>query len=287
MFEWFRRLFTRHNTQGENQSPDVPMTKHYVFNETGNIMLCATTDSINDFNDAIKDSFIDVSVFFTAMTKAVHSTTNPVTGKPFSIYNYQAVKHILSQSGMFVEMNVEEGVFSSTGVGAPMGKDLIQALLNRKFSESRLGFSQAMFNGMAFQEPDAEKRSGLNKEERKLCRNGNIFFICELLLGLPQTTAVLVNIRPSSIDGKTREKETDAQDLFSLGKLDDQAHQHKGNRRYWTFKKRTYLFLPPKFIKNNIAALRDADSIEYEDLITSIADRLKAATQSRVPVENE
>ncbi len=80
----------------------APMTKHYVFNETGNIMLCATTDSIHEFDKDIKDSFIDVSVFFSAMTKAVHSTTNPVTGKPFSIYNYQAVKNILGQSEMLL-----------------------------------------------------------------------------------------------------------------------------------------------------------------------------------------
>ena len=263
------RYLTRRNHK-VNPPLYAPMIKHYVFNETGNIMLCATTDSIRHFDEDIKDSFIDVSVFFSAMTKAVHSTTNPVTGKPFSIYNYQAVKNILGQSGMFIEMNVEEGVFSNKGVGDPMGKAFVETILNRKFSESRLNFSKGMFNGMGYQKIDAEKGAGLNDTQRKLCRGGNIFFVCELMLGLPQTSTILVNIEPYSFNGRTQEEDEDAQDIFHLGKKNETTHQHKGNRRYWKYKKRTYLFVPPKFLKNNIATLRDADAPEFEDLIESI-----------------
>ncbi|MCG8637557.1 MAG: hypothetical protein MI863_27265 [Desulfobacterales bacterium] len=273
MFERIRKFFT-----GPDQKRYIPMTKHYVFNETGNIMLCATADSIGEFNDDIKDSFIDVSVFFSAMTKAVHSTQNPVTGKPFSIYNYQAVKNILGQSGMFIELNVEEGVFSNKGVGTPMGKALIQRILNRKLPESRLGFLRGMFNGMGYQKIDTEKGAGLNKTQLKLCRSGHIFFVCELMLGLPQTSAVLVNIEPYSFNNRTRKAEKDAQDIFQLGKKDEKTHRHKGNLRYWKFKKRTYVFVPPKFLKKNITALRDADGKEFEDLVESIAGRLHTLT---------
>ncbi len=138
MIRCIRRFFKKQNNK-DSQPVYTPMKKHYVFNETGNIMLCSTSDSINNFDEDIKDSFIDLSVFFAAMTKAVHSTINPVTKKPFSIYNYQAVKNILSQSGMFVEMNVEEKRFRHRGVGESMGKDFIQTVLNRKFGRVNHG----------------------------------------------------------------------------------------------------------------------------------------------------
>ncbi|MGQ1786189.1 MULTISPECIES: hypothetical protein [unclassified Saccharicrinis] len=265
--------YLKGNNDKEAQSYYTPMTKHYVFNETGNIMLCATTDSIQNFDQDIKDSFIDVSVFFTAMTKAVHSVKNDVTDKPFTIYNYQAVKNILNQSGMFIEMNVEEGVFSHKGVGGPMGKELIQTVLNRNFSDSKLNFSKSMFNGMAYQVKGVQDKQNLSDRDRKLCRSGNIFFICELLLGLPQTTAVLVNIESKSIDEKSQ-KDNDAKDIFELGKVDERTHQYLGIEREWKFKKRTYLFAPPKFLKNNITALSDANAPEFDDLIEALADRL-------------
>lgn len=284
----FWRWLTRsgRNTAPAGQAPArvgyMPMAKHYVFNETGNIMLCATADSIQDFDKDIRDSFMDVSVFFTAMTKAVHSTVNPATGKPFSIYNYQAVKNILNQSGMFIETNVEEGVFCSRGVGAPMGKDFIQTVLNRDFSESRLPFARAMFNGMGYQKVPSEKWKKLNQSEQKLCRSGNIFFVGELLMGLPQTSAILVSIEPHSINKETGETDADRQNIFGLGIKNETEHEHRHKSRYWIYKKRTYLFVPPRFFKHNVSALKAPDSQEFEDYVDFLAGRLEAAATGQI-----
>ncbi len=272
MFGWLRRNESK-SSQQTRRSYYVPMPKHYVFNETGNIMLCATADSIHNFEEDIKDTFIDVSVFFSAMTKAVHSVINPATKRPFTIYNYQAVKNVITQSGMFIEMNVEEGVFRSKAVGAAMGKDFIQTILNRNFSESQLPFSKTMFNGMKYQEMGTENTSDPDKKQRHLCRNGTVFFICELLMGLPQTSAILVNIEPLSSNEITQDK--DAQDIFHLGKMDERGYVSKGHQRSWRFKKRSYLFVPPNFIKKNIERIGAAQSQEFDELIDILTDPLK------------
>jgi len=251
----------------------LPLAKHYVFNETGNILLCATADSIQHFNEDIRNSFMDISVFFTAMTKAVHSTINPVTRKPFSIYNYQVLKNILNQSGMFVETNVESGVFSSQGVGAPLGKALIQTILNRNFSESQLRFSRGMFNGMGYQKVSSDQWKKMSKDERRFCRSGNIFFIGELLLGVPQTSAVLVKIDPYTV---SRDPEKTRHNIFDLGNAaGENEHEYQQELRYWTYKKRTYLFVPPRFFKQNIARLKTSDAQEFDDYVAFLAERLQ------------
>ncbi|WP_156968092.1 hypothetical protein [Desulfobacter vibrioformis] len=256
----------------------LPLAKHYVFNETGNILLCATADSIQHFNEDIRNSFIDVSVFFTAMTKAVHSTINPVTQKPFSIYNYQVIKNVLNQSGMFVETNVEEGEFCSQGVGAPLGKELIQTILNRNFSEFQLHFSKGMFNGMGHQKVSSEQWQKMSKEERRFCRSGNIFFICELLLGVPQTSAIVVKIDPYTV---SKGPEEDRQNIFDLGNVNgEDEHEYQSASRHWTYKKRTYLFVPPSFFKSNIARLKTSDSQEFDSYVEFLAERLRAAAKN-------
>ncbi|MDF2178077.1 hypothetical protein P2G88_07405 [Aliiglaciecola sp. CAU 1673] len=269
----------------------VPMTKHYMFSETGNIMLCASKDSIQDFDKDIKDAFIDVTIFFSAMTKAIHSTINPVTQKPFSIYNYQAVKNVLSQSGMFIQLNVETGVFTSKDVGESLGKELVQKILNRNFSESRLAFSRGMFNAMGYQQPDEQEKQQLDARQLKFCQSGNIFFICESLLGLPQTTAILVNIEPYSgkeietlADGHGEHFETDddAQDVFSLGSKEERFHHPKGHCRMWRFKKRTYLFVPPRLLKNNAKFLSDVDSQDFDELINALALKLDETVKAQI-----
>lgn len=280
LWRWLTKKGNGADSSGQEAVPPeyVPLAKHYVFNETGNILLCATADSIQNFNEDIRNSFIDISVFFTAMTKAVHSTINPVTQKAFSIYNYQVLKNILNQSGMFVETNVEEGVFCSQGVGASLGKTLIQTILNRDFSESQLHFSKGMFNGMRYQKVSCDEWKKMSKDERRFCRSGNIFFIGELLLGVPQTSAILVKIDPYAV---SRGRGEDRQSLFDLGNVNgEDEHEYQGESRYWAYKKRTYLFVPPSFFKSNIARLKASDSQEFADYVEFLAERLQAVAKT-------
>ena len=273
MFKWILDRWSKEEPKESESNRYSPLVKHYVFNETGNIMLCATAESIRSMDEVIKDSFVDVSIFFSAMTKAVHGTTNPATGKPYSIYNYQAIKNILRGSGLFIETNVEEGYFSHTGVGHQLGKSFVETVLNRQFDGKTLNFSKAMLNGMGYQQKGAAE-AGTDSFKMNLCRSGTIFFVNELLLGLPQTSAVLVNIEPDSRRIEDDHFDEDKQDIFDLGLRNEKTHISKGITRSWKYKKRTYLFVPPKFLKNNLGSISQANSEEFEEFVEGLAARL-------------
>lgn len=250
------------------------ITKHYVFNETGNIMLCATPESLQQLDGELKMAFVDISVFFAAMTKALASTENPVTKRPYSLFNYQALKNMLADSGLFVETNVEQGTFSHEGVGRSLTQAWLQQVLNRDFKKQPLPFSNAMFNGMRYQQAEASQQQQLDDKQKQLCRGGSIFFIGELLLGVPQTSAVLLKVEPLSVNADAEVTEPDPQDIFSLAALDESKHQAKHKVRHWRFKKRTYLFVPPKYIAHASSGLGLPEQGEFANMVALLSDSL-------------
>lgn len=282
---WFSRIFCR--TPPSTQNPplsverDLPMPKHYVFNETGNILLSCTEESRKDFGSNISDIFTDISVFFAAMTQAMALTENPATGKPFSVYNYRAIRSILGQSGMFVETNVQEMEFASKRVGDDLGKDFVEQVLGRQFGGNKLPFTRAMFNGMKYQAKD--KRGQILSDASKLAtqQNGSLFFVCEVLMGIPQVSAILVKLEPFS-DGDrdsqvNQEKsfETKSQNFYGLEKIDSTSHSSAGIQRHWRYKKRSYLFIPPRLLSGNAAQLQAAGEQNMKELVLDLANQLK------------
>lgn len=286
MFNWFNKREKKVNQVNEPQSRSIyqPLPKYYMFNETGNIMLCTSERNIGGFDEDIKNSFIDVTVFFAAMSKAIHTTKNPKTDAYYSIYNYQAVKNVLLSSGMFIEVNVEENAFESEGVGESLGKAFLQHALNRNFGDVNLPFTRAMFNGMKYQHSLNKATSHQDiASDARYFRGGSIFFICEILMGIPQTTAVLLNIEPES------EEDTDAEqkhlgksaNMFDLGCKYENEHQPQHQNRRWKFKKRSYLFVPPKFIANNSASLSNGDNAQVSALVEKLQEGLKNKSLSQ------
>ncbi len=271
-FSWFRRPKAP-EMQGKDTKYQA-ITKHYVFNETGNIMLCATPDSLQQLDGELKTAFVDISVFFAAMTKALASTENPITKRPYSLFNYQAVKNILADSGLFVETNVEQGTFSHEGVGRSLTKAWLQHVLNRDFGDQPLPFSGAMFNGMGYQQAQPSQQQALDEQQKKLCRGGSIFFIGELLLGVPQTSAVLLKVEPLSVNSDAEMTEPDPRDIFSLAALDESKHQAKHKVRHWRFKRRTYLFVPPKYIAHAAHGLELPEDKEFANMVALLSDSL-------------
>ena len=283
MFGWFKRdaSETKHHARKHVDTDQYrPITKHYIFNETGNILLSCTEDGLNAFDDHIRGAFSDVSVFFVAMTQAMACTENPQTGKPFSIYNYQAIRSILNQSSFFVETNVQEMEFSSKNVGSALGKDFVEQILDRRFEGSSLAFTNAMFNGMSYQIKDrqGERISGASSLVGQ--QSGNLFFVCELLMGIPQISAILIKIEPGSdkdLDQKLNDHafSTPSQDIYALGNKDSRQHSNEGIQRHWHYKKRTYLFIPPQLISSNAAQLQAYGDDVMSDLVLGLADQLK------------
>ncbi|MEW6992460.1 hypothetical protein AADZ91_17480 [Colwelliaceae bacterium 6441] len=276
-FRWWKKGQVKPEKKKHVVSVYCPLKKYYVFNETGNIMLCTTEDINQEFDIDIKDAFIDISVFFSAMTKALAVSTNPDTGKPFSIYNSYAVEKILNASGMFVEVQSQEDTFESKGVGETLGNEFIEKVLSRKLDVSKLGFSRAMFRGMKEQQIDNGKTS----------KNGQIFFVCEKLMGLPQITAILVSLSQNSVEGikngERKEIKLVQEDSFAnvleLGERNESLHQSAEDgpiERKWLFTKKVYIFISPKVSSRNITNFNNTNTPEYEDWVEGLSAALIA-----------
>ncbi|WP_017445399.1 hypothetical protein [Gayadomonas joobiniege] len=260
----------------EDSSVYYPIEKYYVFSETGNIVLC-TTEAVNqEFDSDIKDAFTDVSVFFAAMTKALASTINSATGKPFSIYNFFAVEKVLCASGMFVEVQSQMDTFNSSGVGESLAQTFIEKALNRKLDRSKLGFGRGMFQGMREQQ---------SAQQGQINQTGQLFFVCESLMGLPQTTAILLNIRDKSVTDKPAsdrqeielEEEAEPADVLDLGVRSETQHKFAESgaiERKWQFTKKVYLFVPPKLVAKNSDDFNGIYPSGYANLIETMKDAL-------------
>ncbi|NOU52839.1 hypothetical protein HG263_20225 [Pseudoalteromonas sp. JBTF-M23] len=257
----------------------LPNKKYYLFNETGNILICTTEKSVTGFEEDIRSAFNNVTVFFAAMTKALSQTINPVTNKPFSTYNYQAIKNVFASSGLFVETSKEVGVFRSPHIGEKLGQNFVEHILNREFDRRTLSFTRGMFSGMRKQHEVADGAE-LDPDSNKMCRGGQVFFVCELLCGVPTTSVVLVTIEPKSGVANTQDSTVKAKsdgadiDILDIGSTQQSRRKEKGIVRDWAYKKRTYLFISPQFIMQSAGNLNPDNYSSYEELVDAISDDL-------------
>ena len=281
----------------------LPLKKYYLFNETGNILICTSAERVQGFDDYIKDAFTDVSVFLAAMTKALackhiaatESDNASIKQKSLSLYNYQAMKDMFAHSAMFVQTNAEHGFFTSRFVGETLGKEFVQTALGKKFDERTLSFTRGMFNGMRYQQ-------NTNYYKNDYARGGHVFFICEMLNGLPTTSVVLISIENKSgkTDGsnantdelKEQENgidildfgsvaESDYEELIKKNKVKNSDFKKKPyeTSRTWRYRKRTYLFIPPNFLKNATRIL-NLDMIDgYDDLVMELTRHINQGLQ--------
>lgn len=280
-----------------NAAPEQPsdenyqaLTKHYVFNETGNILLCTTGSGTENLSVEFKSICAEVGVFFAAMTKAINSVTNPLTGKPYSIYNYKALKKVIDNSGLFVGVNRTTHTVVSDQAGHTFAQDLLQSLLGRKFGNTRLHFARGMFESIGketrklssaveslfgvkkskAETSDSQSQAQSQAQQKHIQTSGNIFFICESLLGMPLISAVLVYIEPQNI-----EKPFDEITALDKARPDGQ----RVNRSY-TFTKQTYLFVPPRMLKDYADDLNTGDLSAYQEFVEKLSAALRADVDS-------
>lgn len=129
-------------------SHNLEATKYFIFNQTGNIMMSSTIDSSSDMSDKVQRIFAEVSVFFAGMSRAMSSTKNPATGKPYSLYNYAALESIIKGSGLFVHVTEEDVTHTSKSGGATFSKELIESLLGLATGTGQLAFASAMISSI-------------------------------------------------------------------------------------------------------------------------------------------
>ncbi|NQZ08996.1 MAG: hypothetical protein HRT35_17715 [Algicola sp.] len=245
----------------------VPLPKYYVFNETGNIMLCTTGSDTHNLSDAFKNICGEVSVFFAAMTKAIHSATNPRTNLPYSIYNHQALQNVIDNSGVFISINQQKLKFRSDKVGDQLSKGLLKTLLGCEFGNAGLNFARAMFEGVGKEATCMSNPNETAKNDATGHTNsaGNLFFICESLLGMSIISAVLVHIK----------SEDSTEPLEQIVNFRENHPAHVQKERTWTFNKSTYMFVAPKFFKAYAQDLNDVNSPEFMRYVQNLGDGLR------------
>ena len=109
-----------------SQAKEIPATKEFAINATGNLFVATTLNGGSSEGAAISqeasDAFGQVSVFFAAMTKAMSENND-------SLYDIAAIDKVVSRSGLFVKVTESNVQFSSKSWGVTFGSELITALL--------------------------------------------------------------------------------------------------------------------------------------------------------------
>ncbi|WMN59140.1 hypothetical protein NI389_13080 [Pseudoalteromonas xiamenensis] len=220
---------------------NIEAKKYYIFNETGNIMMASTIDANTPLSESVQKVFAEVSVFFAGMSRAITTTKNPATNKPYSLYNYEALQNIISGSGLFVHVTEEDVKYETKSFGADFSKELIESLLGLATGAGEMSFASAMVSSIG--------KEGLNisgSSSQTNSKVGNIVFVCEYLMGMPIVSAIVVYA-----DCQQNKQQLKLGPCFSESSMSTS----------WTLHKDTYMFVTPSFIRSYAG---DLDSINSD-----------------------
>jgi len=180
---------------------NIPASKYYVVNETGNIMVATTSPDSTKIDPDVLAVFQEVAVFFAAMTSAISST--PRNGKVapygrrdyYTIYDYEAIEAIVNQSGLFVNVREEDLTYQRQDDTIDVNLELIESLLGVALTDG-VGAAglKASLNAMGKQATFSYNSSG------KSDKIANILFLCEYIFGMP-----IVNVLYFYLDEKVTE----------------------------------------------------------------------------------
>ncbi|MBD1581225.1 hypothetical protein [Pseudoalteromonas sp. S16_S37] len=234
---------------------NIEAKKYYVFNETGNIMMASTIDANNELSESVQKVFSEVSVFFAGMSRAITTTINPATKKPYSLYNYEALQNVISGSGLFVHVTEEDVSYETSSFGADFSKELIESLLGLATGTGEMSFASAMVSSIG--------KEGLNlsgSSSTSQSKVGNIVFVCEYLFGMPSISAIVVYA-----DCDQHKQQLKLGPCFSESSISTK----------WKLHKDTYMFVTPTFIKNYAGDLTSINSDpDYLELVNWLSGLL-------------
>lgn len=233
---------------------NVQANKYYIFNQTGNIMFASTSELETEIPESVRSLFAEVSVFFAAMTKAISSTNNPLTGEPYSIYNYLALQKIINRSGLFVHVTQTDYIHTSSSFGIEFSKELLEGLLGLATGAGALSFAQGMLASMG---KEGLKIAATNDATDN--KVANIVFVCEYLLGMPSISAIVVYC-----DTHENKATFDFGPCIKTRSSSFDLKMHKD----------TYLFVTPQFVReysSDLASVAsNADFNEFVDYLQAI-----------------
>ncbi|MCY4779318.1 hypothetical protein ORI89_06630 [Sphingobacterium sp. UT-1RO-CII-1] len=246
---------------------NIQGTKHYVFNQTGNIMMSSTDPDGNDIPESVRETFSEVSVFFAAMTKSISQTINPnlikkvkVGGKEieqpmyYSLYDYDALEAIIDGSGYFVRVTEQDLVSKTSTYGTTFSTDLLSGVIGLAVGDAIIPFAQSMLASIGKKSEDYVNFSIANSSSSS--KVANIIFVCEYIMGMPLISAIVLSV-DSSIANSTYQ----AGPCFKAESTKTELKIHKD----------TYMFVTPSFIKEFAEELNtEMNNRDYIQLINHL-----------------
>lgn len=273
----------------------TPVVQQYAINQTGNIFISMSEGLTEQARNDFAQICAEVSVFFASLTKAITSVTNPKTGKPYSIYNYEALNRVIRNSNMFVPIQSQDYIFISSLAGTALAEELMQTILNVKLPKEDLHFATETLNSMAREDDEGDDDTDT--------RAANIVFKCESMMGMPMVTVIVANFydyeEDEEEDGDSPERSVSSQSKIKpIGNVKKPTRRKKRRRPLlrlfrkkkksssskkvapepelndWRFQKETYLFIPPAHFKKYALDTSYAKAPEYLQLVNYLASQL-------------
>lgn len=167
--ETSKQAIEKFRRQSRAASAEANVT--FRLNQTGNIFYATTSNG--EVAEGTKELFDSVTVFFSALTKALASKNKSLT-------DYDAVTKIIRGSGFFVEVQKFETELKIKQSSVEVNTQIIQQLLPGVTSGDGLVIAKAALSalgeGFAHQSEDSHST---------LC---HLLFICEEIFGAPSVT---------------------------------------------------------------------------------------------------
>ncbi len=251
---------TRAKNPVSNNKANIPATKQFVVNATGNLFIATTLsspDTPEDISEEAKEAFGQVSVFFAALTKAMSES-----GK--SLYDYEALNGLIKGSGLFINITKSTIQFESKSWGVTFSNQLIQTLLG--LSGNLAAIAQSLRSLIASVGSEGIEVAKKGSKSRK--QIGTIIFVCEYLMGAISITPLVF-----SIDANLAEKS------LKLGP----CFKQDSKKKTFYIEKEVHLFVPPKFI-DHASKLNEAMSDpEFNNLVESMKRSIEGTEESATP----
>ncbi|MDF2178078.1 hypothetical protein P2G88_07410 [Aliiglaciecola sp. CAU 1673] len=250
---------TRAENPTSSVAAEVPATKQFVVNATGNLFIATTQNAGSTENVTIsreaEEAFSQVSVFFAAMTKAINDSGR-------SLFDYQAINNLVTSSGLFVKVTQSQIFFESSQWGIKFGNQLIQAIFGLSGNLAAIGKSlMDMIVGMGNQLGSIEMSGQHSNKETRV---STIIFVCEYLLGAVSITPIVITV--------------DAKDALDTIKAGPCFKAQKKNNSLKILKS-VYLFVPPAFIKHASTINEAMSDPEFNNLVDSLKSSIAGSGQ--------
>jgi len=165
------------------------------------------------------------------MEKVATETINPITKKPYSIYDHIILKQIANNAEVLVPKGgetIQESLKSLEGIET---KRLLKALLDISDLNCEMEFASRMVSNIALHGQDIARAN-----DDRDGRVGNIFFICEYLGGEYRVRVILANVN-------AKDKENNFNDAPCINGVNGTFS--------FDVKKECYLFITPNSLKTS------------------------------------